>query len=148
MKNAIASSLTLLALVAPGVALAGFDFNPSSDHAGSAEVAMEDGCCDRMITEVVCHGNRDAGLAITIYSGGFAGITTAIISDITIAGKLPLGTIVVSRDERTKGMVAYRGNKFILLINTAEERDGFSPASVKTKIKSRTVAEDLVCRVQ
>ena len=155
MKNTFVSILVLgSTLLAGNAANAGFDFNPSSDHEGDAAVSMDNGgCCDRLVTEVVCHdtnGYRDAGLSITIQSGGFAGLTTATVSEMTIAGPVAVSTMIVSRSDsaRHPGLIAYSGEKFRLLINTSEVKEGFSPASVKTKIKGRTVTEEMVCRVR
>src|SRR5262249_55233506 len=91
--------------------------------AAHAQLNLDSGCCDRVVTLAICHDTRDIkdeGLSVIIHSGGFTGLTSAAISHDTIAGAMPMGNVPVSRVEDEKdhaGLILYTGDKFRLVIN-------------------------------
>lgn len=121
--------------------------------ASTVDYKFEDGCCDRVVTQLVCRdtrGHYDEGITVTIESGGLVGITAARVAHTTIAGTKRFPAITVTPVEAPSnypGLVAYRGAKFRLVINTADVRRELAPAKLKTVIRGKTVSTDMACRI-
>lgn len=108
---------------------------------------------DDINPEVLCHdkrGWRDAGLIVSVETGGVTGFTMARVAEQTIAGPRPLKNSVVEK-ERTKDngeVIIYAGPKFRLNVQM-EKRDhnGFYEAHLKTVVDSRVVTEPMLCKL-
>lgn len=77
---------------------------------------------DRIYTIVSCYqtGIADAGVMVSIQSGGFTGLTTAHVSEQSIMGPRPVGQVVVRETSinRPNKPTVYSGESLELVIYT------------------------------
>ncbi|MGK5085654.1 hypothetical protein WDW37_20385 [Bdellovibrionota bacterium FG-1] len=95
---------------------------------------------------------RDAGYAVTITTGGIAGMTLATVSEQTIAGPRVLETVIVKKNNRGMERV-YSGNGFKLTI-TLESMVPTATHPAKMFLRQITegdiavaVNADLICKI-
>jgi hypothetical protein len=108
---------------------------------------------DQLVTVAICHENNHLpnGLSVVIRSGGFAGLTTATITDrINIGPVETLETIVVRRKPVPAHVmgagITYLGKQFSLHINTdGAPLDGGFYSEVYADVKGHVYNQPLVC---
>jgi hypothetical protein len=108
---------------------------------------------DQMYTVVTCRDANldlvDAGTAIVIRTGGFAGITLAEVSENTFHGPVSIGSVLVHSTLVTRpgAPTIYRGTDFELVIekDAAPLRNGMLPAHFKATVGNNDYDQDMAC---
>ena len=94
----------------------------------------------------------DAGVGVSIVSGGFENFTEAKVYEQSFAGPVALGTILVHQQPVRPGIagapVVFSGEHLALTLqpNVARSSDGTMPARLKAEIKGRIINQALKCQ--
>jgi hypothetical protein len=130
------SAFALIALFAVSTTAAHADYSPDKEY-----------------TVLVCRDANldlvDAGTAVVIKSGGFAGLTLAEVSENTFHGPMALGTVAVHSVPQTHSVapVIYEGRDFELAIYTrlAPLSSGMLHAHLNAEIGANHYDQDMAC---